>query len=239
MSFVFKKKNFALVFTILFISLICKLGFSLTDQVIKMSGGVLGGVRDSEGTQNSVEIEQLAKFAVDEHNKKENALLEFARVVKAKEQVVSGTMHHLTLEAIEAGKKKIYEAKVWVKPWMNFKELTEFKHAGDSTPDVTPSDLGVKQDGHRPGWRTVSAHDPSVKDAASHVVKTIQQRSNSLVPYELLEILHAKAEMVDEYTKFDMLLKMKRGSKEEKYKVEVHKNIEGTFNLNQMEQDHS
>ena len=39
-------------------------------------------------------------------------MLEFARVVKAEEKVVSGTMHHLTIEAIEAGKKNIYEAKV-------------------------------------------------------------------------------------------------------------------------------
>lgn len=74
-----------------------------------------------------------------------NALLEFARVVKAEEQVVAGTVYHLTLEVIDAGKKKIYEAKVWVKPWMNFKELQEFKHAGDSPPAFTPSDLGVKK----------------------------------------------------------------------------------------------
>lgn len=75
----------------------------------------------------------------------QNALLEFARVVKAEEQVVAGTLHHLTLEAIEAGTKKIYEAKVWVKPWLNFKELQEFKHTGDATPSFTRSDLGVKQ----------------------------------------------------------------------------------------------
>jgi len=31
----------------------------------------LGGVHDSEASQNSVEIENLARFAVDEHNKKE------------------------------------------------------------------------------------------------------------------------------------------------------------------------
>ncbi|KAF9591772.1 hypothetical protein IFM89_007102 [Coptis chinensis] len=80
------------------------------EQLIKMASGALGGIHDSEEcSQNSVEIESLAKFAVDEHNKKENALLEFARVVKAKEQVVSSTMHHLTLEAIDAGKKKIYK----------------------------------------------------------------------------------------------------------------------------------
>ncbi|KAJ9685264.1 hypothetical protein PVL29_017338 [Vitis rotundifolia] len=106
----------------------------------------LGGVRESQGTQNSTQIDSLARFAVEEHNKKENALLEFARVVKAEEQVVAGTLHHLTLEVIDAGRKKLYEAKVWVKPWMNFKELQEFKHAGD-VPTLTPSDLGVKKGG--------------------------------------------------------------------------------------------
>lgn len=73
-----------------------------------------------------------------------NSLLEFGRVVKAREQVVAGTLHHLTVEAIDAGEKKIYEAKVWVKPWLNFKELQEFKHAGDG-PSITSADLGVKK----------------------------------------------------------------------------------------------
>lgn len=73
-----------------------------------------------------------------------NALLEFARVVKAQEQVVAGTLHHLTIEAVDAGKKKLYEAKVWVKPWMGFKELQEFKHVGE-TPSLTPSDLGAEK----------------------------------------------------------------------------------------------
>ncbi|KAF2300856.1 hypothetical protein GH714_017842 [Hevea brasiliensis] len=215
----------------------------------------LGGVRDSQVAPNSVEIDALARFAVEEHNKKENAVLEFARVVKAKEQVVTGTLHHLTIEAIEAGKKKLYEAKVWVKPWLNFKELQEFKHAGDvdggsGAPSFTSSDLGVKKDGHGPGWKEVPAHDPAVQDAASHAVKTIQQRSNSLFPYELKEIVHAKAEyaLFSKLRPFGFLLiitiivefvlmriEVKRGTSEEKYKVEVHKNNEGTFLLNQMQ----
>lgn len=104
-----------------------------------------GGIRDvSDGIQNSVEIEQLARFAVEEHNKKENALLEFGKLVKAKEQVVAGTMYYLTVEASEAGKEKLYEAKVWVKPWLNFKELQEFKPVGDSS-SLTSSDLGAKR----------------------------------------------------------------------------------------------
>lgn len=67
-------------------------------------------------------------------------------MVKAQEQVVAGTLHHLTLEAIDAGEKKIYEAEVWTQLWMNFKELTEFKHAGGGDgPSFTSSDLGVKK----------------------------------------------------------------------------------------------
>lgn len=35
-----------------------------------------------------------------------------------------------------------------------------------------------------------------------------------------------------------MLLKLKRGEKEEKFKVEVHKNDQGAFQFKQMEPDH-
>lgn len=62
----------------------------------------------------------------------QNALLEFARVISAKQQVVAGTMHHITLEAKDGGHKKVYEAKVWEKAWMNFKEVQEFKLVGDA-----------------------------------------------------------------------------------------------------------
>jgi len=65
-------------------------------------------------------------------------LLEFVRVVEA-EQVVAGTLHHLTLEAIEAGRKKVCEAKVWVKPWLDFKELQEFDQRPSPTPTSAPA----------------------------------------------------------------------------------------------------
>ncbi|KAH0470350.1 hypothetical protein IEQ34_000073 [Dendrobium chrysotoxum] len=199
---------------------------------------IVGGPRDVNLNQNNAEIEEYARFAVDEHNKKENALLEFVRLLKAKEQVVAGTLHHLTLEAIDAGKKKIYEAKVWVKPWLNHKELQEFKHAGDGgSASFTTADLGAKRGGHEPGWRPIPTHDPIVQDAANHALKTIQAKSNSLAAYELLEIQHAKAEVIDDFAKLELLLKLKRGPNEEKYKVEVHKNLEGAFILNQMQQE--
>lgn len=74
----------------------------------------------------------------------QNAVLHFSRVVKAKQQVVSGILHHLTVEVIEEGKKKLYEAKVLVQAWLNSKKLHEFNPISDS-PSVTPADLGVKR----------------------------------------------------------------------------------------------
>ncbi|KAK9059606.1 hypothetical protein SSX86_020310 [Deinandra increscens subsp. villosa] len=85
----------------------------------------LGGITDAKGTvENSLEIDNLARFAVDEHNKKQ----QFCKVISTKEQVVGGMMYYITLEATDGGENKNnYEAKVWVKPWLNFKELQSFE----------------------------------------------------------------------------------------------------------------
>lgn len=45
-------------------------------------------------------------------------------------------------------------------------------------------------------------------------------------------------QVVETSAKFDMLLKVKRGDKEEKFKVEVHRNNEGAFHLNKMDAHH-
>ncbi|XP_071732467.1 cysteine proteinase inhibitor A-like [Rutidosis leptorrhynchoides] len=86
---------------------------------------VAGGIVES--TKTSADIEPFARFAIDEHNKKANTALEFVKVVSTKEQVVQGNMYYITLEVNEGGETKTYEAKVWVKPWEDFKELQEFK----------------------------------------------------------------------------------------------------------------
>ncbi|KAJ9146627.1 hypothetical protein P3X46_028866 [Hevea brasiliensis] len=97
----------------------------------------LGGVTEVEGSANSVEINSLARYAVDDYNQKQNALLEFKKVVNAKQQVVAGTIYYITLEVTDGGQKKVYEAKVWEKPWLNFKEVQEFKLIGDAPSDST------------------------------------------------------------------------------------------------------
>ncbi|RAL45931.1 unnamed protein product [Cuscuta campestris] len=94
----------------------------------------VGGISEANGSQNSLEAEQLARLALSQHNARTNSNLEFGRVVKVRKQVVAGTMHHITLEANDGGHKKVYEAKVWEKPWENFKELQEFKLVTDGAP---------------------------------------------------------------------------------------------------------
>ncbi|KAK2634931.1 hypothetical protein Ddye_029723 [Dipteronia dyeriana] len=173
----------------------------------------LRGLSDS----NCAEIDNLGRFAVEQHNKKENAVLEFARVVKAQEQLVAGTLHHLTIEVIDAVFGCLYGSIAYCAL------LTGSLNSG----------------GHSPGWKEVPVHDPAVQHAANHAITSIQQRSNSLLPYVLQEILHAKAEVIDEFEKYNMLLKVKRGEKEEKFNVEVHRKKESGFLLNHMEQDHS
>ncbi|KAH9324646.1 hypothetical protein KI387_004824, partial [Taxus chinensis] len=80
----------------------------------------LGGKRAVENQENSLEIEELGRFAVDQHNAQQNEIgkgvLSFGRVVKAETQVVAGTMYYLTIEAKQAEgdaehPPKLYEAK--------------------------------------------------------------------------------------------------------------------------------
>ncbi|XP_057480863.1 cysteine proteinase inhibitor A-like [Actinidia eriantha] len=92
----------------------------------------MGGIKEVKEIGNSEEMDSLARFAIEKYNKKENALLEFENVVNAKEQVVAGNLYYITLEATDGGKKKVYETKVWVKPWIHFKEVQEFKLVRDA-----------------------------------------------------------------------------------------------------------
>ncbi|KAL0437142.1 UNVERIFIED_CONTAM: Multicystatin [Sesamum radiatum] len=92
-------------------------------------------------------VNDLGRFAVHEHNKKERTLLAFKKVLSAERQLVKGYNYYLTLEAAnESEKVHLYEATVFVS---GEKELTEFKllkpTPGGAYPiEVTPkvNDLG-------------------------------------------------------------------------------------------------
>ncbi|RDX68354.1 Cysteine proteinase inhibitor 12, partial [Mucuna pruriens] len=71
-----------------------------------------GAIFDVPDAPDNVKIQNLARFAVDQYNKKENSSLEYVRVISAKEQVIAGFKYYITLEAKDDGIKKVYEATV-------------------------------------------------------------------------------------------------------------------------------
>ncbi|XP_050909526.1 cysteine proteinase inhibitor 12-like [Lathyrus oleraceus] len=79
-------------------------------------------------------LADVGSFAIQQHNNNENVLLENVKVLKAKERVVTCNVYALTMEAFDAGKRKKYEAKFWVRPRMNFKRLQEFNVAHVISP---------------------------------------------------------------------------------------------------------
>lgn len=50
-------------------------------------------------------------------------------MVKVAQQIVAGVMYHLTIEAKDGTAVNLYEARIWVKPWLNFQKLEDFKLA--------------------------------------------------------------------------------------------------------------
>ncbi|KAF5816513.1 putative Cystatin domain-containing protein [Helianthus annuus] len=144
---------------------------------------VIGGITEVKDFANSLEIEDLARFAVDEHNKKQNTLLEFGKVLNAKEQIVAGKLCYITLEATDGGVKKTYEAKVWVKPWENFKELQEFKPVDAATP-VIGGITEVKD----------FANSLVIDDLARFAVDEYSKKQNTLLEFE--RVLDAKQQIV-------------------------------------------
>ncbi|KAI3466515.1 hypothetical protein Pfo_023178 [Paulownia fortunei] len=76
-------------------------------------------------------VVEIARFAVAEHNRPDNATkLEFVSVVDGKTQVVAGLNYKLVISAKVGGrseKPNYYEAVVFDKAWEKLLQLTSFK----------------------------------------------------------------------------------------------------------------
>ncbi|CAL0334564.1 unnamed protein product [Lupinus luteus] len=77
---------------------------------------------------NDHHVQEIAEFAVTEHNKQSGANLKLESVVKGESQVVSGTNYRLVLAASDgSAAAKNYKAVVYEKPWQKFRNLTSFE----------------------------------------------------------------------------------------------------------------
>eukprot|EP00250_Pteridium_aquilinum_P002818 c13044_g1_i1 orf=64-792(+) len=201
---------------------LCELGLSSSTSPVM---GKVGGRQKIAGAQNDLQLEDLAKFAVEQHNAQQNSSLVYVSLVSAEQQVVSGTMYYLELEATPPGEAtKLFEAKVWVKPWENFQSLVEFKEklSSGAQPHIEANPDGPSTDskGDESG-EPVSSNDKVVMEAAEQALKTLQQRSNSLVPYVLKQVISVHAQVSGKSTSYDLTFLVQRGSIVEQVKAEV------------------
>ncbi|MQM23828.1 hypothetical protein Taro_056898 [Colocasia esculenta] len=72
-------------------------------------------------------VQEIAKFAVAEHNKQTGkALLVYVQVVSGEQQVVAGINYKLVVEVADAGAKKYFEAVVFDNKWGKLRKLVYF-----------------------------------------------------------------------------------------------------------------
>ncbi|KAL3335829.1 hypothetical protein AABB24_031850 [Solanum stoloniferum] len=150
---------------------------------------------------NRPEFRDLARFAIQDYNKKENAHLEFVENLNVKEQVVAGMMYYITLAATDAGKKNIYETKIWVKEWEDFKKVVEFKLAGD--------------DGAKTGGiiNVPNPNSPEFQDLARFAVQDYNNSQNAHL--EFVENLNVKEQLVSGVMYYIRLAATDAGNKKE------------------------
>ncbi|XAR53852.1 hypothetical protein NMG60_11022554 [Bertholletia excelsa] len=77
-------------------------------------------------------VQEIAEFAVTEHNEQAGTNLTSPNVVWGETQVVAGINYRLFIVAVERV-SGMYEAVVYVRAWENYKNLTSFVKLSKST----------------------------------------------------------------------------------------------------------
>ncbi|KAF7039356.1 hypothetical protein CFC21_049374 [Triticum aestivum] len=110
-------------------------------------GRKVGGRTEVTDVEGDREVQELGRYSVEEHNRRREegceggggvcGRLEFARVVSAQRQVVSGIKYYLRVAAAEEGGAgsngvtdgRVFDAVVVVKPWLQSRALIRFAPA--------------------------------------------------------------------------------------------------------------
>ncbi|KAK9817639.1 hypothetical protein WJX72_000008 [[Myrmecia] bisecta] len=171
---------------------------------------LLGGWKVKPDHENDAHIQEVASFAVKQLSEKEGDQLTLEKVVSVHTQVVAGTNYNLVLLAKKpAGQVEQFEVQVYEPlPHTNQPvQLTQYKTMADGKQMVG----GAKQ---------LSTSDSDVVAAAKYATEQLSQQSNSLLPFELKEVVSAHSRVVNGVV-YDLELKLAQGKREEVYQVEV------------------
>jgi hypothetical protein len=176
---------------------------------ISAQGELLGGLRTVGDFENDAHTQQIAQFAVQQLSQREGQELTLDHIESVHKQVVTGTNYQLVLVASnQAGQSQRYEVSVY-EP---LPQLNEPLQLQKSQKMADKKMLG--------GAKELSASDPDVVAAAKFATEQLSQQSNSLLPFELKEVVSAHSRVVNGVI-YDLELKLAQGKREENYKVEV------------------
>jgi hypothetical protein len=173
---------------------------------------MLGGAKEHKVDENTIRV---AEFAVTQLNGKANfhGTVRLDKVLSAKTQVVAGTNHVLTLETSDDAGSKTVEVKVWEK-------LPSNVHANESPLELTEFKLtGPVAEGNEQWMK-----------AAQQGVAQLNQRSNSLFPFVLEDVMSAvPANDGTDHTHLQVAVK--RGDKHETFSLTVKPSADEHYSL--------
>ncbi|KAG8385835.1 hypothetical protein BUALT_Bualt03G0086500 [Buddleja alternifolia] len=126
---------------------------------------------------------EIAKFAVDEHNKLAKTNLRFQNVINGTMKVVGGRIYRFVISARDGNAPDNYLALVYEKPWQHSKFLISFKKVFQRflflsfvvALDSNPVD----------NWRVIeNVEDPKVKGVGEFAVKAHNEEKNTHLVFE-------------------------------------------------------
>ncbi|KAK9904803.1 hypothetical protein WJX75_002797 [Coccomyxa subellipsoidea] len=197
------------------------------------SGQLLGGYKTHDDHSNDARVQEAAKFAVEKLGEQRNEKLDLIKVLSAHTQVVAGTNYKLLLDiANSSNKMEKIEATVYEPLGNQEKQLTSTRNpTPDQIEQQTEATSERKNGGLLGGYKEVSTDDDEVMDAAKFAAEQLSQRSNSLYPFKVKEVLQAKTKVANGRI-FDLAIKLSQGDLPDQImKVEVSRDLKNTYLL--------
>ncbi|KAK9125053.1 hypothetical protein Scep_013899 [Stephania cephalantha] len=156
---------------------------------------------------NSLHSIELAKCAVDEHNKQAHTHLKFNRLVSGESQIVAGANYKLIIKAINGELIQTYEAHL-------FEALD-----GQMTSDIPPTG----------GWTPIDVHSPHSIELARFAVNEHNKQAHTHLKFERL--VSGESQMVAGVN-YKLIIKAINGELIQTYEARVFEALDGERVLN-------
>ncbi|KAK9128964.1 hypothetical protein Syun_017761 [Stephania yunnanensis] len=164
---------------------------------------------------NSLHSIELAKFAVDEHNKQAHTHLKFNRLVSGESQIVAGVNYKLIIKAINGELIQTYEAHVF-EALDGQRVLNSFKII---TSDIPPTG----------GWTPIDVHSPHSIELARFAVNEHNKQAHTHLKFERL--VSGESQIVAGVN-YKLIIKAINGELIQTYEAHVFEALNGERVLN-------